>query len=115
MKIGIDISQLAYERTGVPNVFLRLIEQLFALDTENEYILFFSSLRNNANFTNFNFSKYPNVRIRQFKLPPSLLTVLWNNLHILPIENLIGEVDIFITSDWTEPPVKKAKKMHCMF
>jgi len=28
----------------------------------------------------------------------------------MPIESLIGEVDIFITSDWTEPPAKKSQK-----
>ena len=39
-----------------------------------------------------------------------LLDLIWNKLHILPVEDLIGNVDLFITSDWTEPPVKKAKK-----
>ena len=28
----------------------------------------------------------------------------------MPIENFIGQIDLFITSDWTEPPTKKAKK-----
>ena len=67
MKIGIDISQLAYERTGVANVLGRMIEQLFAIDTQNEYILFFSSLRNKAQFSDFNFGVFPNVTIKQFK------------------------------------------------
>lgn len=115
MKIGIDISQLAYERTGVANVLGRLIEQLFVVDRENEYILFFSSLRNKAQFADFNFSRFPNVHIKQFKFPPSFLTLLWNKLHIVPIENFIGDVDIFITSDWTEPPAKKAKKMTILY
>ena len=39
-----------------------------------------------------------------------MLDLLWNKLHVLPIEWLIGDVDVFITSDWTEPPTKKAKK-----
>jgi hypothetical protein len=115
MKIGIDISQLAYERTGVANVLGRLIEQLFILDKENEYILFFSSLRNKAQFANFDFQSYPNVSIKQFSFPPSLLTLLWNKMHVMPIENLIGDVDVFITSDWTEPPTKKAKKMTILY
>ena len=45
MKIGIDISQLAYERTGVANYLSKLIEYLLKEDKENEYVLFFSSLR----------------------------------------------------------------------
>ena len=33
----------------------------------------------------------------------------------MPIENFIGPVDIFITSDWTEPPTKKAKKATILY
>jgi len=33
----------------------------------------------------------------------------------MPIENLIGDVDVFITSDWTEPPTKRAKKMTILY
>ena len=35
---------------------------------------------------------------------------MWNTIHKHPIENFVGDVDIFITSDWTEPPARKAKK-----
>lgn len=115
MKIGIDISQLAYERTGVANIVKKLVEQLLAIDKENEYILFYSSLRKNFQFSVFNFQSNSNVTIKQFKMPPSLLDILWNKLHILPIENLIGDVDVFISSDWTEPPAKKAKKMTILY
>lgn len=113
MKIGIDISQLAYENTGVANYLLNLVQQLIITDKENEYILFFASLRKQFLISNFQFlnkSKYLNVQIKQFRIPPILLDLLWNRLHIMPIENFIGKVDVFITSDWTEPPVKSAKK-----
>ncbi len=117
MKIGIDISQIAYERTGVANILDNLISHLVKEDKENEYILFFSSMRRNfsAPVGGFNFQLYSNVSIRQFKFPPSLLNFLWNVLHILPIENLIGDVDVFITSDWTEPPAKRAKKLTVLY
>lgn len=42
-------------------------------------------------------------------MPPSLLNLLWNKLHKMPIERFIGPVDLFITSDWTEPPAKARK------
>jgi hypothetical protein len=115
MKIGIDISQLAYEKTGVANYLRSLVEHLLEVDTENEYILFYSSLRRNFQFSIFNFQSKSNVSIKQFKFPPSLLNILWNKMHIMPIESLIGAVDIFITSDWTEPPTKKAKKMTILY
>ncbi|MGB9637550.1 MAG: glycosyltransferase family 4 protein, partial [Microgenomates group bacterium] len=31
--------------------------------------------------------------------------------HLFPIENLIGDVDVFHSSDWLEPPVRSAKKI----
>ena len=110
MRIGIDVSQLAYENTGVANYLESLVQNLVASDKKNEYVLFYSSLRKNFQFSIFNFKSNSNVSIKQFRIPPTLLDLIWNKLHILPIENFIGDIDVFITSDWTEPPVKKAKK-----
>jgi len=31
------------------------------------------------------------------------------------VEKFIGNVDIFITSDWTEPPVESAKKATILY
>ena len=106
MKIGIDISQIAYEKTGVANYTKNLVENLIKIDQKNQYILFFSSLRKKPPL-------YPGIRV--FKIPPTLLDILWNRLHIIPIEWLIGDVDVFITSDWTEPPTLRAKKVTILY
>src|ERR1035437_8370048 len=115
MVIGIDISQLAYENTGVANYLENFVRHLIEIDKENEYVLFFSSMRKNFKFSILNFQSKHNVTIKQFKIPPTALDILWNKLHIMPIENFIGPVDIFITSDWTEPPTKKAKKATILY
>jgi len=115
MRIGIDISQLAYGKTGVPNYLRGFIEGLLATDKENEYIFFFSSLRRNFQSSTFNLQSNSNVTIKQFKFPPTFLDLIWNKLHVIPIENLIGDVDVFISSDWTEPPTKKAKKATILY
>ncbi len=115
MKIGIDISQIAYKNTGVSNYLFNLVKNLIKYDTENEYILFFSSMRRNFQFSIFNFQSNSNVTIKQFKIPPTALDFLWNRFHIMPIENFIGDVDVFITSDWTEPPTKHAKKATILY
>lgn len=116
MKIGIDISQLAYPNTGVANYLQNLVEKLIELDQENEYVLFFSSLRKNFQFSIFNFQSMPqNLKVKKYKLPPFLLDVLWNKLHIFPIEWFIGDVDLFISSDWTEPPARRAKKVTILY
>lgn len=48
-------------------------------------------------------------------MPPCLLDLLWNRLHIFPIERFIGDIDVFISSDWTEPPAIKAKKATILY
>jgi glycosyltransferase involved in cell wall biosynthesis len=119
MKIGIDVSQLAYENTGVANYLQKLVQNLIEIDKKNEYVLFFSSLRKKLKTSSFakasEDKQNSNVQVKTFKIPPTVLDILWNKLHILPIENFIGDVDIFITSDWTEPPSKKAKKATILY
>jgi hypothetical protein len=115
MKIGIDISQLAYEKTGVANYLRNLVEHVVLMDKENEYILFFSSLRKDLDSSFVNELTSSRVSFKFFKFPPTILNLLWNKLHIMPIENLIGDVDVFITSDWTEPPTKRAKKVTILY
>lgn len=102
---------MAFEGTGVGNFIKSLVESLLQIDSENEYILFFSSMR--RKFPNQ--FQNPNIQIKKFKFPPVLLDLLWNRLHILPIETLIGDVDVFISSDWTQPPTKSAKKATILY
>lgn len=106
MRIGIDISQIAYEKTGVSDYLRNLVEELLKIDKKNEYVLFFSSLRKNLPKLSLGSSK---VTIKRFRFPPTVLDLIWNKLHILPIERLIGKIDLFITSDWTEPPSNSKK------
>ncbi|MBI2613600.1 MAG: hypothetical protein HYW62_02415 [Candidatus Levybacteria bacterium] len=116
MKIGIDISQIAYEGTGTSQLVLNLVSQLSKIDKKNEYILFFSSMRKNLKSQISNLKSISqNFKIKTFRVPPTILDLLWNRMHILPIEWLIGDVDVFITSDWTEPPTVKAKKATILY
>lgn len=117
MKIGIDISQIAYEGTGVGNLTKKLVEHLLQIDKENEYILFASSLRQSIKYKVFGI-RYKNnkkIHLEIFRFPPTLLDLLWNKLHIMPIEWLIGDVDVFVSSDWTQPPTKQAKKATILY
>jgi hypothetical protein len=115
MTIGIDISQLAFENTGVANYLENILQELVEIDKNNKFVLFFSSLRKDLRFKIKDLRLNPNVTIKQFKIPPTLLDLIWNRLHIMPIENFIGNVDVFITSDWTEPPVMRAKKATILY
>ena len=118
MKIGIDISQIAYEGTGVAELTKELVKNLLKIDRKNDYILFGSSFRNKENLRKicerFDDSNHRSI-IKLFSFPQTLLDLFWNKLHILPIEWLIGDVDVFITSDWTEPPTIRAKKATILY
>lgn len=113
MKVGIDISQLAYPETGVSNYLKGWLTALLEIDDKTEYILFFSSFRGVLPPLDFLKGK-KQVQIKTFKLPPSLLHFFWNKLHIFPIELFIGKVDVFIASDWTQPP-SRAKKATILY
>lgn len=108
MKIGIDISQTAYAGSGVARYTIALVESLLNAHSEHEFIFFFSSLRQNPPKELVKLIQFPHV-LKRFYFPPFLLSQVWNELHILPIERFIGPVDVFISSDWVQPPVKKAK------
>ncbi len=109
MKIAIDISQIVYEGTGVSAYVRRLIAAILAKDTQNEYIVFGASLRRRDVFTSFAASLGGRVRLVTVPIPPTILDVLWNRWHILPVEWFTGPVDIFWSSDWTQPPLIHAK------
>jgi glycosyltransferase involved in cell wall biosynthesis len=108
MIIGIDVSSVSYQ-TGVSNYTLNLIRNLVKLDKTNQYKLFYSSLRLPLPNEIKKLSQQKNVSIHQFRLPPTLLQILWNQLRLIPVEFLIGKCDIFHTSDWTQPPTLVAK------
>ena len=44
------------------------------------------------------------MEAKVFPFPPVLANIIWNGLHILPIEKFVGKVDVFHSSDWAEPP-----------
>lgn len=109
MKIGIDISQIAHEGTGVAKYTRRLVGELLRVDKKNEYVLFYSSLRKQLKDSQIKKLKDLGAEVKEFRIPPIILEFLWNRLHVLPIEWLIGPVDVFFSSDWLQPPARAKK------
>jgi glycosyltransferase involved in cell wall biosynthesis len=97
MRIAIDISQIVYG-TGVSTYTKHLVKSLLAADTENEYLLFAGALRRRSEIL----QAFPQAHI--FPIPPVAADFIWNRLHVLPVEKLIGNINVLHTSDWTEPP-----------
>ena len=106
MKIAVDISQTIYG-TGVSVYTINLLEHLIKLHPEDEFILFGGSLRRRQELERI--AKKLKGTPKIFPFPPSFMDFVWNSLHVLPLEKLIGDVDVIHTSDWTEPPSKLPK------
>lgn len=110
MKIAIDISQIAYIGTGVSSYLKNMILGLTKYDKENQYLLFFSSFRGLVEKELLDLiKKNKNFSFRKLPFPPTFLEIIWNRLHIFPIEKFLGDFDLLLTSDWTEPPSKFKK------
>lgn len=111
MVIGIDISQIVYQGTGVSRHVRNLVLTLIKSDTQNKYILFGASLRQLDKLKEYvDLVKVinPHVRSVLLPIPPTVVHFVWNILHIIPVEWIIGKVDIFWSSDWTTPPLSHA-------
>lgn len=101
-KVAIDISQVVYG-TGVSIYTKNLLENLLKIDKENQYILFAGTLRRKREILNL----FPTSRV--FPFPPKLADFVWNKLHVFNVENFVGKVDVFHSSDWTQPPSRAFK------
>jgi len=102
VSVGIDVSQAVYG-TGVSDYTRDLVAGLLRQDSGISYKFFGSSLRR----TGFLKQLFPTAHT--IPVPPVLLDLLWNRLHIIPVETFTGRVDVFHSSDWTQPPASARK------
>jgi glycosyltransferase involved in cell wall biosynthesis len=111
MRIGIDVSQVVYEKTGVGRYVMEMVKSLITRDQVNHYLLFGASWGKHQVLINFfNQMKLinPDVKFILIPIPLWILDLIWNRLHVLPVEWLIGKVDVFWSSDWVQPPLRQA-------
>ncbi len=112
MKIAIDVSQIVYEGTGVANYTYQLVKKLISIDRENRYLLFGLSLRQKSILISF-FEELKilnnTIETKIIPLPQRLGNFIWNNLHIYKLENMIGDFDLYHSSDWIEFPTRSKK------
>lgn len=99
MTIGIDISQTAYPNTGVGVYTRELILSLVELYPGVAWKCFFASLRGKLAPELVSYT-------RQWPIPPVVLELLWNKLHVVSVETLLGKMDVWHSSDWTQGPAK---------
>lgn len=99
IKVGMDISQIAH-LGGVAIYTQNLAQQLVNI-AQLDMIFFYSSFRKPYRY------KFKNVK--SYRFPPTILEIFFNRVRNVPIEKFIGKIDIFHSSDWTQPPTKALK------
>jgi hypothetical protein len=113
MVIGIDISQIVYEGTGVARYVEELTKELIRKTTSHSFILFGVAFRKRSVFSAFYQSltqeEKKKVQLVIFPIPLRFMEILWNRFHIIPVEWLTGKLDIFWSSDWIQPPLRYAR------
>jgi len=110
MIIGIDISQIVYG-TGVSFYTSSLVENLLKIDKTNEYRLLAGTLRQSVFFKDYftSLKDFKNAKGKIVSFPPYLADLFSNRLHLLPIESFLDKIDVFHSSDWSQPPTRAAK------
>lgn len=114
MKIGVDISQIAHQGTGVARLMTGLTEAILNHDQKHRWHFLYYSLRQPLSLSLANQIRSSRHQLVQLPVPPTAITALWNHLHRFRVEWLLGQLDWFISSDWAEPPsyLKKATIVH---
>lgn len=114
MHIGVDISQIIYEGTGVARFTDGLVRSLLHSKQAHRFSFFCSSLRKQPRRELLDLIRSAGHSYRHVPLPSSVITPLWNNLRWFPMDRLLGKLDWLVTSDWSEPPAtcKKATIVH---
>lgn len=110
MKIGIDLSMLVYQGSGVATYTFNAAKSLLQYDHKNEYVFFYASLRRPRNFRYLSDLRALGAKIVEVPIPSRILRLIWNRFHFLPVEWFIGKVDLFFSSDYLRPPLLPGTK-----
>ena len=110
MTIGIDISQLVYQGSGVANYTYNLVKNLLTFDKKNTYKLFFAAKNPFKKYSFLEEFKNLGAKIYRYPIPMKLQKFLWQKNDFLSINRLIGRCDIFYSSDFLRPKTDKNVK-----
>lgn len=100
MKIAIDIRALSTgKRTGMEEYLLALLNALFEIDKENQYILFNNNFNKN-NFHRENLKIGENVRFADFGIPNKIFNSSLAFLNFPKLDKICGNPDIFFSPCW---------------
>src|SRR4030042_5593764 len=96
MRIGIDARCLEEEKiSGVGEYFFELLKNILEIDKTDDYILFSNSFRKRTSCNLDYFRKYPNAKIKRFRIPNKILNFCFWYFGWPKIDRMIGSADVF--------------------
>jgi len=101
MRIGIDYTSAATQGAGIGRYTRELMRALLAQPSVNRYSLFYARPQR---IDSSNFQR-PTSKLHHLPVHDKWLMRLWQRLQIpLPVELIVGRVDLFHSPDFTLPP-----------
>ena len=99
MRIGIDARLFAEgRRSGVEEYAENILKHLFALDSVNDYHLFFNAWQSDTGKKRIeSLSRFPNVRLHVLNIPNKILNASLVTVQRPKIDRLLGGVDVFFS------------------
>lgn len=109
MKIGIDYTSAATQGAGIGRYTRELMRAILAQPSPHQFSLFYASREIRDVEFGFRNSAFPiphsPFRIRRLPFHDKWLMRLWHRLRIpIPVELIVGKVDVFHSPDFTLPP-----------
>jgi len=112
MIIGVDYTAAIWQGAGIGRYTRELLRAAIPPAKEFRYLLFYAAgglAPTNAYAAELRqlCADYPHVRAAPIALSPRLLTILWQRLRLpLPVERLIGKIDLVHAPDFVLPPTR---------
>jgi hypothetical protein len=111
MRIAIDVSQIVYQGAGVARIVRNLNAAISKKNQNDDLIIFGVSFGQYPELQKFGQELHkirPQLKLKIYPIPIRFMELIWNQWHIIPIGWLVGNVDVFWSSDWVQPPLQKA-------
>ncbi len=108
LRVGFDATPAVRQGAGIGRYTRELLRALALADSESEYRLFFASRNPIAHPLP---PLPPNFRVRQLPIEDIWLVRIWQRLQApVPVEWLLGPLDLFHSPDFTLPPVRRGTR-----
>jgi alpha-1,3-rhamnosyl/mannosyltransferase len=114
MKVCLDVSQSVYEGTGSGRYVIELVKGLLRQPEKHDFKLFGSAMRHYSRLAKLGklyrtVDSSSTISECYLPLPPSFFEKAWNQWQLLSIDTLVGNQDIYHSSDWTQSSSRSKK------